>query len=508
MQSAVKATRREWIALSVLALPALVYLTDVTALEIALPQISASLQPSSAQFLWLADIYGFVLAAFLITMGTLGDRIGRKKLLLLGAAGFVLVSCAASVSNSIEVLILLRGLLGIAAATLAPSTMGLIRNMFHDDAERQFAIGIWIAAISSGGVLGPLLGGLVLRFFSWHFVFLIPVPPMLLVLILGPRLLQEYRDRHASRLDLTSAAMSLAALLPAIQGLKLIAADGFGVWPLAMLAAGVAAGTALLRRQRKLAHPLMDPALFRQPKFMPAVMAYGLSCFALFGLFVLITQYLQLVLGLSPWEAGLATAPSAVASAAGSLGAPGLVNWFAPRRVLMGGLVTAIAGIVMLEISVGRFGLAGMVAGTVVFSLGVAMAFTPAYEMIVTCAPPERSGAAAAIAETASELSGSTGIALLGSLGTAVYRHVLLRALPAGLSAVMAERAAATIGSASAISAGLPSAVGEPLLASARAAFSAALQFALAAAGVAIAAACVVVIRAGRESAKYSRSAP
>jgi DHA2 family multidrug resistance protein-like MFS transporter len=508
MQSAVKATRREWMALSVLTLPALVYLTDVTALEIALPQISASLQPSSAQFLWLADIYGFVLAAFLITMGTLGDRIGRKKLLLLGAAGFVLVSCAASVSNSIEALILLRGLLGIAAATLAPSTMGLIRNMFQDDGERQFAIGVWIAAISSGGVLGAVLGGLVLRFFSWHFVFLIPVPPMLLVLILGPRLLQEYRDRHAGRLDLISAAMSLAALLPAIQGLKLIAADGFGALPLALLAAGVAVGVGLLRRQRQIAYPLVDPSLFRQPRFTSAVMAYGLSCFALFGLFVLVTQYLQLVLGLSPWEAGLATAPSAVASAAGSLGAPGLASWFEPRRVLVGGLVTAIAGVAMLEISVGRFGLAGMVAGTVVFSLGLAMAFTPAYEMIVTCAPPERSGAAAAIAETASELSGSTGIALLGSVGTVVYRHDLFKSLPEGLSTAVAQRAAATIGSASAISAGLPSAVGEPLLGSARAAFSEALQFAAAAAGVAIAVACVVVIRAGRAGAKYSGSVP
>ena len=304
-----KATRREWIALSVLALPSLVYTTDITALDVALPTISATLQPSSTQLLWLVDIYGFMIAGFLITMGTLGDRIGRRKLLMLGSSAFVLISCAAAMSTSLEVLIALRALLGIAGATLAPSTISLLRNLFHDEAERQVAIGVWIASISSGAVLGALAGGAALRFFSWNSVFLIPVPPMILLLILGPRLLPESRDVNAGPLDLLSVVMLLASLLPAIQGFKLIAASGFGVWPLALIAAGIVVGTGFLRRQRRLASPLVDLSLFREAKFTPAITVYGLSCFAMFGLYVLISQYLQLVLGLSPWEAGVATAP-------------------------------------------------------------------------------------------------------------------------------------------------------------------------------------------------------
>jgi DHA2 family multidrug resistance protein-like MFS transporter len=490
-----KATRREWIALSVLALPCLVYTIDITALDVALPVISAETQPSSAQLLWLADIYGFMMAGFLITMGTIGDRIGRRKLLLLGTTAFVAISCAAAMSKRVEILIAMRALLGIAGATLAPSTMSILRNMFHDETERQFAIGVWIASISSGGILGALAGGFVLQFFPWNFIFLVPVPPMLLLLLLGPRLLPEYRDPTAGRLDLTSVVISLASLLPAIQGLKLIAANGFGAWPLAMIAVGVLFGIGFLRRQRRIAYPLLDLSLFRQPKFAPAITAYALSCFAMFGLYVLITQHLQLVSALSPWEAGLATAPWALACVVGSLTAPTLASRFGARAVMAGGLTAALSGIVLLAAAVDRFGVAGLVAGTVVFSVGLAAVVTTAYEMIVTSAPPQRSGAAAAIAETASELSGAMGVALLGSLATVMYRRLLVASLPEGLPQAAAAKATATIGGANAIAAALPPSLGEPLLAAARMAFSTALQCAAVAAVGVLAAACVVAIR-------------
>ena len=493
-----KATRRQWIALSVLTLPSLVYTTDITALDVALPTISAALQPSSTQLLWLVDIYGFMIAGCLITMGTVGDRIGRRKLLLLGSAAFVLISCAASMSTNIEMLITMRALLGIAGATLAPSTMSLLRNMFHDPAERQFAIGVWIASISSGAVLGSLAGGFVLRFFPWHFVFLIPVPALILLLILGPRLLPEFRGVNVGRLDLLSVVMSLLSMLPVIQGLKLIATNGIGVWSLAMIAAGILVGVAFVRRQSQLEFPLVDLALFRQQKFTPAITVYGLACFAMFGLYVLLAQYLQLVLLLSPWEAGIATAPCALASVVGALASPALANRYQTRPVLVAGLITAIVGIGMLAAGVGRLGVVGVVASTVVFSFGLASVFTPAYEMIVTCAPAERSGAAVAIAETVSELGGAMGIALLGSLGTAIYRHRLLTSLPEGLPRTVAEHAAATIGGATAAAAALQPVVGEPLLVSARAAFSTALQFASLAAALAITAACAVTTWAWR----------
>ena len=495
-----KATRQEWLGLSILVLPGLVYATDVTALDVALPTISATLQPSSTQLLWLVDIYGFLLASFLVTMGTLGDRIGRRKLLLFGAAGFSLISCAAATATSVNVLIVLRALLGISAATLAPSTMSILRNMFHDDEERQLAIGVWIATISGGAILGALMGGLVLQYVSWNFVFLIPVAPMLVVLLLGPSLLPEFRNADSGRLDLPSVLMSLFCLLPFIQALKLTAANGLGAWPLSLVVVGLLVGIAFMRRQSQLAHPLVDLSLFRHPQFTPAIAAYGLACFAMFGQYVLIAQYLQLVMGLSPWGAGLATVPCALASAVGSLTAPALVSRSDTRSVLIGGLITAIAGTLAFAAGIGHVGLIGTLASVVLFSLGLAFVFAPAYEMIVTSSPPERSGAAAAIAETVSELGGSLGIALLGSLSTAIYRRTLFASLPPGLPEGAAQKAAATIGGASATAGTLAPVIGEALLTSARAAFSTALQFASLAAAVTIAVACYVVVRAWRQT--------
>jgi MFS transporter, DHA2 family, multidrug resistance protein len=264
------------------------------------------------------DIYGFLVAGFLITMGTLGDRIGRRKVLLTGAAAFGVASTVAAFSQSAEMLIAMRALLGIAGATLAPSTMSLIRNMFHDEHERQFAIGVWIASFSVGGAVGPLVGGVLLQFFWCGSVFLIAVPVMVLLLLLGPALLPEYRDPNAGRLDPLSVAQSLVAVLTVIYGLKQFAEHGAEWGPAAFVLFGCAVGAAFVRRQSRLAYPLLDLTLFRQPAFTAAIAAYGLSCLAMFGVYIFITQYLQLVLGLSPLLAGLATLPWALAFVVGS----------------------------------------------------------------------------------------------------------------------------------------------------------------------------------------------
>ena len=204
---------------------------DLTVLNLAVPQLSADLKPSSAQLLWIIDIYGFLVAGSLITMGTLGDRIGRRRLLLIGAAAFGVASVLAAFSTSAEMLIATRALLGIAGATLAPSTLSLIRNMFLDPQQRTVAIGVWITSYSVGAAIGPLVGGVLLEYFWWGSVFLIGVPVMVLLLVLGPLLLPEYRDPDAGRLDLVSAALSLAAVLAVIYGLKQIAEDGLGWLP-------------------------------------------------------------------------------------------------------------------------------------------------------------------------------------------------------------------------------------------------------------------------------------
>ncbi len=333
-----KATRREWIGLAAIALPCFVYAMDMTVLNLALPAISSALAPSASQLLWIVDIYGFLVAGFLITMGTLGDRFGRRRLLLIGAAAFGAASVAAAFADSTEMLIAMRALLGVAGATLAPSTMSLIRNMFHDAHQRQFAIGVWIASFSAGGAVGPLVGGVLLEFFWWGSVFLVAVPVMALLLVVGPRLLPEYRDPDAGRIDLPSVALSLGAVLATIYGLKRMAEHGFGWLALAGVLGGLAFGTAFLRRQRRIDYPLLDLDLFRRPAFTAAFAAYGLSCLAMFGVYLYIAQYLQLVLGLSPLLAGLATVPWSLAFAVGSLLAPRLARRAAPVSIFVGGL--------------------------------------------------------------------------------------------------------------------------------------------------------------------------
>src|ERR687888_714794 len=226
------AGRREWTGLAVLALACLLYAMDLTVLHLAVPSLSEDLRPSSAELLWITDIYGFMVAGFLVTMGTLGDRIGRRRLLLGGAAAFGILSVLAALSTTPEMLIASRALLGIAGATIAPSTLSLIFAMFEDPRQRATAIGVWISAFSAGSAVGPVAGGILLEHFWWGSVFLLALPVMAALLLLGPRVLPEYRDPNAGRLDLLSAAMSLVAVLATVFALKQVAQNGIG--PLAV----------------------------------------------------------------------------------------------------------------------------------------------------------------------------------------------------------------------------------------------------------------------------------
>ena len=506
--STARATRREWIGLAVIALPCMVYAMDLTVLNLALPAISTELQPSSAQLLWIIDVYGFMVAGFLITMGTLGDRIGRRKLLLIGAAAFGLASTVAAFAKSAEMLIVLRALLGIAGATLAPSTMSLIRNMFHDEHQRQFAIGVWIASFSIGGAIGPLVGGVVLQWFHWGSVFLVAVPVMVLLLLLGPMLLPEYKDPDAGRLDPLSVALSLVAVLSTIYGLKRLAEHGLH-WPAAAFVLfGVVVGTLFVRRQAQLPYPLMDLKLFRQPRFSAAIAAYALSCLAMFGMYIFITQFLQLVLGLSPLMAGLATVPWSLCFVFGSLAAPRLSRSVSPLAILVGGLVTSAAGFALLALADGPHALALLIASTVIMSLGMAPVITIGNEMIITAAPPERAGAASALSETSAEFGGAMGIAVFGSLGTVLYRHLLSSDLPAGVAPDVAAAAMATLGGAVAAAQANPGPTGDALLNVSRAAFTASMQFTSVLAMLIVVAASVVsarILRNGSGRAAASR---
>jgi MFS transporter, DHA2 family, multidrug resistance protein len=490
-----KAGRREWIGLAVLALPCLLYSMDLTVLNLAVPSISADLSPTSAQLLWIVDIYGFLVAGSLITMGTLGDRIGRRRLLLIGATAFGVGSVLAAFSRTAEMLIATRALLGLAGATLAPSTLSLIRNMFLDSQQRTVAIGVWISSYSVGAAIGPFVGGLLLEYFWWGSVFLIGVPVMVLLLVVGPILLPEFSDPDAGTVDVTSAVLSLVSVLSVIYGLKQMAQDGPGWLPVLAIVAGVAVAVVFIRRQQTLADPLIDLRLFKDARFSASLAAYTLATFVAFGVFVFIAQYLQLVLGLSPWRAGLWTIPFAAAFIVGSMLTPLLVRRCRPALLMAAGLVVAAAGFAMLTQIDGRHGLAIAVTSFVVYSLGLAPVFTLATDVIVGSVAPERAGAASAISETGSELGGALGIAVLGSLGTAVYRSQMADAALMGLPADAIEATQSTLGAAIAVAQQLPGHLASEMLGMARNAFTAALELTAIASAVIVLATAVLTMR-------------
>lgn len=489
-----RAGRREWIGLAVIALPCLLYAMDLTVLNLAVPSLSAALAPSSIQLLWIVDIYGFVLAGLLITMGKLGDRIGRRRLLLMGAAAFGLASVFAAFSTSAAMLIAARALLGIAGATLAPSTLSLIRSMFLDAAQRTVAIGVWIASFSAGAAIGPILGGILLAHFWWGSVFLMSVPVMLLLLVLGPALLPEFRDPAAGRLDLLSALLSLTAVLAVIYGLKQTAQDGVGWLPALAILGGLAVGIVFLRRQRTLADPMIDLQLFRVPAFTASLATYTLGFFALFGISLFIAQYLQLVLGLSPLHAALWTLPSAGAFIVGSMLTPVIARRVRPAFVMGTGLIVAAIGFAVLTRTAGSHALALLVIGDVVISVGITPVATLATDLVVGTAPPERAGAAAAISETGSEFGGALGIALLGSIGTAVYRRMMVDARLDGVTPEAMATARGTLGGAAAVATRLSDQRGAELLAVARAAFVQAFALTAAISSIVVIAAAIVAV--------------
>jgi MFS transporter, DHA2 family, multidrug resistance protein len=440
-----KATRREWLGLIAIAFPCMIYSMDLTVLNLAVPTLTRELKPSAGELLWIIDIYGFMVAGFLMTMGTLGDRIGRRKLLLIGAAAFGVASTVAAFSTSTEMLIVMRALLGIAGATLAPSTLSLIAVMFEDETERTFAISMWIASFSAGAVIGPLIGGVLIEYFWWGSVFLIAVPPMLVLLVIGPILLPEYKAPQAGRLDLVSALLSLATILPVIYGIKHWAEFGISAYAAGCIIAGLVLGVVFTRRQKHLADPMVDLTLFGIPAFRAALAINLAGIMVMFGSFIFMAQYLQLVAGLTPLEAGLWSLPSAVAFTLASFAVTPLTIRFKPATLMAGGMVLSGLGFAWLAFAPN---LVQIVASSIVFSIG----FTPVVALttgiVVGSAPQERAGAASAMSETSIELGGALGIAVFGSLGTALYRQSMSDLSVAGVDGAVLAPARSTLGGA------------------------------------------------------------
>lgn len=421
--SAVRATRREWAGLAVLALPTLMVSMDFTLLHLAVPQVSADLRPSGVQLLWITDSYGFLLAGFLIPMASLADRVGLRRVLMTGATVFGLASVAAAFAPNSEILIAMRGLLGIAGATLVPSTLSMIRHMFVDDSQRRVAISTWMSTFMIGSAIGPLAGGLLLTYFWWGSVFLIGVPAMLLFLLVGRFVLPEYADHGRRKSDKLSVAMALSCVLTLVYGVKQLAQQQVDYVAISAILLGLGAAVLFIRRQRRLIDPVVDLLLFRNSAFTLAFLVQLLSVFTFMGTFFLVAQYLQLVNGLGALEAGLWIMPCTAAGIVGVQITPFLAARAKPGVVIASGLAVAAAGFGVLTQIHPSSGPAWVLAGLSLIYVGMSPPSLLVTDLILTSVPRDRAGMASALSESSHELGGALGIALLGSLGAVVYRQ-------------------------------------------------------------------------------------
>ncbi|WP_063131022.1 MFS transporter [Nocardia fusca] len=481
---------REWGGLALLALPTMLLGLDVTALYLAVPSLAVDLDPSATETLWIMDAYGFFIAGFLVTMGTLGDRIGRRRLLMIGAAAFAAASVFAAFAPGTLWLIVARALLGVAGATLMPSTLSLIGTMFTDARQRALAIGVWATMFAAGMAVGPVVGGVLVTTFWWGAVFLVAVPVALLILAGAPLLLPEHRTRTGG-LDVLSVGLSLAAMLPIIYAIKHAAAHGLDIQAVAAVLLGGGATVAFVRRQLRLGEPLLDMTLFTNPGFSAAlsVLLIGLAGFG--GVMFLVTQYLQLVTGLSPTATGLWMGPPALAMLIGAIGAPLLADRVPPGVIMAGTLALSLAGYGLLA-SAGTDSRPAVVAGFALVYLGLGVIAALGTDIVMGAAPPDRSGSAAALSETVQEFGIAAGVALLGSLTTAIYRRDI--EIPSGLSTSVAETYGNNLSGASSVADRIPADAFDH----ARSVFTGGLNTAALVAGIAIAfaaSACFVMLR-------------
>ncbi|QIG41292.1 MFS transporter [Microbacterium sp. 4R-513] len=437
---------RGWAALVVLMLPVLLVSVDNTVLSFALPQIALDLEPSGTEQLWIIDAYPLVLASLLVTMGTLGDRFGRRRMLLIGATGFALVSGLAAFAPTAAWLIAARAAMGVFGAMLMPSTLSLLRSIFTDRDQRRLAIAIWASMFSAGSALGPIVGGFLLAHFAWGSVFLMAVPVLVPLLVLAPILVPESRDPRPGRIDPVSIALSLGTMVPIVYGIKEVAVHGISPTVVVLFLVGVGFGILFVRRQLRAETPMLDMRLFRRATFTGALLVNLLSVVALVGFLFFVAQHLQLIVGLSPMEAGFALVPGLAAMIVAGLVVVPISKRFSPRVVVPGALLLSIGGYVTIALVAGSDSLVAIVAAFVALGIGIGMAETVSNELILSSAPPEKAGAASAVSETAYELGAVLGTAVLGGLLTALYRTGLV--LPPELSADAADAARETLAGA------------------------------------------------------------
>lgn len=484
---------RGWAALVVLMLPVLLVSVDNTVLSFALPEISIALAPSGAEQLWIIDVYPLVLAGLLVTMGTLGDRFGRRKMLLIGATGFAAVSVLAAFAPTAGLLIAARALLGFFGAMLMPSTLSLLRSIFQNRDQRRMAIAVWASAFSAGSALGPIVGGILLEHFAWGSVFLIAVPVLIPLLIAAPLLVPESRDPNPGRIDPVSIVLSMAAMIPVVYAIKSLAVDGPSLVAGGWAVLGIAMGVLFVRRQVRAEIPMLDMALFRRGSFSGAILVNLLSVVALVGFLYFVSQHLQLVLGLSPMNAGFALVPGMLAMIVAGLSVVPISRRVPPHIVVPAGLAFSVAGYLIVAFTTHEHGVAPLVIAFVVLGIGIGAAETISNELILSSAPAAKAGAASAVSETAYELGAVLGTAVLGGLITAFYRGAIV--LPEGLPADVVHAARETLAGAYTAARELPGTLGDALWNAAAEAFGSGVMItSLIGAGLVVVAGVIAVV--------------
>ncbi|MEV0582473.1 MFS transporter [Nonomuraea sp. NPDC050310] len=454
--------RNKWAVLAIACTATLLLSIDLTVLHLALPRLVGDLGATSTQLLWIGDIYGFALAGLLITMGNVGDRIGRKKLLLLGTVAFGVASVVTAYAPNPELLIAARALLGVAGATIMPSTLSIVRDVFTEPGERTMAVGIWSGMAAGGFALGPVIGGVLLDHFWWGSVFLVNVPVTAVLVVAGALILPESRNPRPGRIDLLSVLLSVTGVVGVIYAIKELADRGLGHFPGQVAAVvGVVALVLFCLRQVRLAEPLIELRLFRRRAFSASIATNLLAIFAMMAMNLVSVWYFQMVLGWSPLQAGLGSLPGALAAAGGGALAPVLIARLGRNGLVAAGLLLAAASFAYYYTLGLELNYLLLVGPMMLGGIGIGFIFTVNNDNVLATAPRERAGAAAAISETSFELGGALGIAVLGTVLNTAYTSAMTGPEAARESLAGAIEVAAT----------LPAEQAGPLLTMARQAF-------------------------------------
>ncbi len=461
-----RAHRLRWWALVVLTGSLLVITLDTTILNVAVPALVESLGASMGQLQWIIDGYALVFAGMLLTAGAIGDRFGRKGALQGGLVVFALASLGSTFADSATTLTVMRGLMGLGAAFIMPSTLSLLTNLFRDPRERGRAIGIWAAVGGASGALGPILGGLILRWFDWHAVFFINVPLIAALLLAGHYLLPTSRAPHARKLDPVGAGLSMIGLVTLLWGIIELPTGGFGDPSVTgALSIGLLVLAAFVVWELKCPNPMLDMRFFKNRRFSAANLAITLVYFAMFGQMFVMGQYMQVVLGYSALGAGLRTAPMSVVILAVAPMAPRLVEKVGTKMVVGVGLLIASAGVLWNSFIPVSNGYWHLLLGIMLISLGMGLTMAPATESIMGSLPPAKAGVGSAMNDTTRQMGGALGVAVLGSILTAIYRPHLFDSLTSvGAPSAVIDKAQESVGVAIlgvAQSSELPAGLGE-----------------------------------------------